>query len=43
VSWADGEISVTLNQGTLTGEAFGFVVSHAGDINELGLMGTWGD
>lgn len=40
-SWSDSQIEITLNRGQLAGTAYGFVVTTAGDIVELGEIGRW--
>jgi len=40
-AWSDSAVRVTLNQGRLGGDAYAFVVTTAGQIIELGSIGTW--
>ncbi len=40
-AWSDGAVTVTLNQGRLSGDAYAFVVTTAGQIIELGSIGAW--
>lgn len=40
-SWSDTSITIDLNQGRLTGEAYAFVVTTEGTIIELGSIGSW--
>ncbi len=41
LAWADAEVTVRLNQGTLSGDAYAFVVTTEGEIIELGRVGAW--
>lgn len=40
-AWSDGAVTIELNQGRLSGEAYAFVVTTEGQIHELGAIGTW--